>query len=77
MLASWEYARTELSHEIRQRAENNVANVPRPVSMVDHQAMRAAFELRHYKLESHEVPAKHYIAMKQEEVEEGEPSGVQ
>ena len=49
ILASWEYDLAALSQEIKQRAEHKVAGLP-PVSTVDHQAMRAAFEVRYHRM---------------------------
>ena len=73
VLAAWEAARSQVQREQLQKAEAKAAHVPTPVGSVDHQAMRAAYELRFGRLDNQEVPSRSYLGTKQEEIEENEP----
>ena len=73
VLAAWDSSRNMIKKEEDAKVEARLSKIPRPVSAVDHMAMRAAYEALYGKLQGHEVPAKGYIGVKQEDVDDDEP----
>jgi hypothetical protein len=73
VLASWDATREFIAKDNEQRAEARASRVPRPVNASELTAMRNAFEAIHGRLENWEVPSRHYLGMKAEQIEENEP----
>jgi hypothetical protein len=73
VLAAWDAAKEYVTKENSVRAEARASNLPRPMSATEHAAMRQAFEARYGRLENNEVPARHYLGTKIEDIEENEP----
>ena len=73
VLATWDAAKEYVTKENSARAEARASNLPRPTSATEHAAMRQAFEALHGGPENNEVPARHYLGSKIEDIEENEP----
>ena len=73
VLASWEACKDMISRETTARAEARASRIVRPVGIVEHQAMRQAYEAQYGKLTNSQVPSKHYLGLKGEDVEEDDP----
>ena len=73
VLACWEDCKDRISRETTARAEARAARFVRPVGIVEHQAMRQAYEAHYGKLTNSQVPPKHYLGLKGEDVEEDDP----
>jgi hypothetical protein len=73
VLAAWDSAKDYAAKETAVRVEAHTSRLPRPVSAVEHLAMRESYETRHMKLRDSEVPSKYFLGKKTEDVEENDP----
>ena len=61
VLAAWDSSRTMIEKDESAKIEARLSKLPRPMSAVDHLAMRQAVEALHGKLQGYEVPSKAYL----------------
>ena len=73
VIAAFEAVCEQVSKENEIKAEAKSNRLPRAVNTLDHQAMRAAYEKIYAKLTGPEIPSRHYLGLKLEQVDENEP----
>ena len=74
VLAAWDSSRTMIEKDESAKIEARLSKLPRPMSAVDHLAMRQAVEALHGKLQGYEVPSKAYLGTKQQDIDDDEPT---
>lgn len=77
VLVAWEGTKEFSTKDNEVRADARVAHSSRPISVVDHSAMRAAFEEQFGRLHNSEVPGKYYLGKKTDDIEDNEPKAEQ
>eukprot|EP00435_Cladocopium_sp_Y103_P062606 s851_g24.t1 len=74
LVSAWNLARDLAAKEKEPFAESKVLGAPRVLQHTERQAMLKAVENAYGRLQDTEVPAIEYLAIKLEEMENGEPS---
>ena len=74
LVSAWNLAKDLAAKEKERFAESKVLGAPRILQHSERQAMVKAVENSYGRLQESEVPSNEYIALKLEEVENGEPS---
>ena len=74
LVSAWNLAKDLAAKEKELFAESKVLGAPRILQHSERQAMVKAVENSYGRLQESEVPSNEYIALKLEEVENGEPS---
>ena len=72
LVTAWQACSDMAEKERQQRSEAKVLGVPRTLSYTDRNAMLHAYEKSYGHLEDREQPSSDYVALKVEEIEQGE-----
>ena len=73
VLAACDGAKDYSAKETAVRVEAQTSRLPRPINAIEHLATRESYEKRFIKLRDSEVPSKHFLGKKTEDVEENDP----
>ena len=73
VLAAWDGAKDYSAKETAVRVEAQTSRLPGPINAIEHLSLRESYEKRFTKLRDSEVPSKHFLGKKTEDVEENDP----
>ena len=73
LLSAWEAAKEQAQRENVLRADKKASQLPIPCPTQEHRAMKVAFERMHYRLLDEEVPGRHFVGQKLDQLAENDP----